>query len=174
MPRQILDLALLIIFISILVVVFIDRVLPLRIDAERVHIESTVGALRSALGIHIAATVVKQGSSGFNQLENQNPFSLIDPATLPSNYLGELEDPDPNTLGQGVWYFNTATGRLVYIVNFSDHVSTELTEPKRLQFAFKLDYEDMDNNGKFNPGVDNLTALQFKSLTPYDWHYDSE
>ena len=71
------ELLVVIVIISVLVVIAISRLLALQVDAERVVMESTVGALRSGLGIKVAESIVKQKVSALPAYEDSNPMNLL-------------------------------------------------------------------------------------------------
>src|SRR3989338_8292128 len=93
------ELLVVIVIVSILMVIAISRLLALQVDAERVVMESTVGALRSGLGIKVAESIVKQKVATLPVYEGSNPMNLL--AEVPGNYLGEMEGVDPYFLEKG-------------------------------------------------------------------------
>ena len=102
-------------------VIAISRLLALQVDAERVVMESTVGAMRSGLGIKVAESIVKQKISALPAYEDSNPMNLL--AEVPGNYLGEMEGTDPYILEKGSWYFDKLAKTLVYIVDNTGYFS---------------------------------------------------
>ena len=103
---SLIELLVVVLIVSILMVVAISRLLALQVDAERVVMESTVGAVRSAMGIKVAEFIVKQKVSALPAYESKNPMSLL--AEVPKNYLGEMEATDPPCPGERQLVFRQA------------------------------------------------------------------
>ena len=108
------ELLVVIVIVSVLMVIAISRLLALQVDAERVVMESVVGAIRSGLGIKVAQAIVKQNVNSLPEYENSNPMNLL--AEVPVNYLGEFEAPDPYALEKGSWYFDRSPVACLYIL----------------------------------------------------------
>ncbi len=161
------ELLVVIVIVSVLVVIAISRLLALQVDAERVVMESTVGALRSALGIKVAESIVKQKISALPAYEDSNPMNLL--AEIPGNYLGEMEGTDPYILEKGSWYFDKPAKTLVYIVDNTGYFSGGISDPPRARFKIRLVYTDADGNGVFDNGVDPIEGLRLAALEPYKW-----
>lgn len=162
------ELLVVIIIISILFVIAIQRLLALQVDAERVVMESVVGSLRSALGIKVAQTYVRQGLTSLAELESSNPMNLL--AEVPANYLGEYGgNVDPASLEPGNWYFDTADRTLVYLVNNAGYFSGGLANPARARFAVRMVYSDKNENGVYDAGVDLIEGLRLAPLESYRW-----
>ena len=161
------ELLVVIVIVSILVVIAISRLLALQVDAERVVMESTVGALRSGLGIKVAESIVKQKVAPLPAYEGSNPMNLL--AEVSGNYLGEMEGADPYALEKGSWYFDKPAKTLVYIVDNTGYFSGGMNNPPRARFKVRLVYTDTDGNGVFDSGVDPIEGLQLAVLESYKW-----
>lgn len=164
---SLLELVVVIIIISVLMVLAIQRLLSLQVDAERVVMESVVGTLRSAIGIKVAEKIVRQNISDLATLENGNPMNLL--AETPSNYIGELTGADPFTLVSGSWYFDSDDHVLVYIVDNTGYFSGGMADPSRARFRMRLVYTDKNNNGSYDSGVDSIEGLRLAPLESYRW-----
>lgn len=164
---SLLELVVVIIIISILMVLAIQRLLSLQVDAERVVMESVVGALRSAIGIKVAEKIVRQNPGDLATLESSNPMNLL--AETPNNYIGELTGVDPGTLTPGSWYFDVDGRALIYIVDNSGYFSGGLSDPPRARFRIQLVYTDRNNNESYDSGVDSIEGLRLAPLESYRW-----
>lgn len=161
-----LELVLVILIISLLGLLAIDRILDYRVDAERAMIKTTVGNIRSALGLEIAARVVRRRSHTINDLENSNPVQLL--AQPPGNYLGEIPS-DTQVNETGVWYFNTSESALVYRLRFDEYFRSSLEGPARVRHRIKLVYKDNNQNNRYDRGIDAVTGLDLVPLENYRW-----
>lgn len=164
---SLLELVVVVVIVSLLVVIVIARLLALQVHAERVAMETVLGTLRSAIGMAVAESIVRRDLQGLQALEASNPMDRL--AELPSNYLGELDDPDPDSLEDGHWYFDKAAGELVYLVRNKEYFSGGDANPPRARFAVRLVYRDNDGNGQFDSGVDSIEGLRLAPLEPYKW-----
>lgn len=131
-----LELIIVVILVAVFFTVAIDRILPLRGDAEAAHVAATVGALRSALGVEVAGLIVHEGTDAVEELEGSNPFRVL--AERPDNYLGEMGGVNPGILPQGAWYFDTDAGELVYLVRHTDYFRSDLDGAPRLAYRVEL------------------------------------
>ena len=129
--------------------------------------EHGVGVLRSAIGIKVAESIVRQDIGGLPSLAGSNPMDRL--AELPSNYLGEKDGVDPATLEDGNWYFDTGSGTLVYLVRNKGYFTGGLQNPPRARFAIRIVYTDRNGNGVFDVGVEAIEGLRLAVLEPYAW-----
>lgn len=159
------ELAVVVVIVSVLAVVAIDKIWALRMDAERAAVAQVVGSLRSALGLEVASRAVRNGLLTVPDLAGRNPMDLM--AQGPPGYLGELENADPAMLGGGQWYFDTGHGALVYLVRFPGSFETTLQAPPRLRFRVVLRYEDVDDSGRFDAGRDRVHGLDLVPMEPF-------
>ena len=162
-----LELLIVVVIISVLVVVAIDRLLKLRFEAERVMVESVVGALRSALYIEFSASTARGEKNRLESLPGGNPMlSLSD---RPDGYAGEFYGPDPAVFEAGTWYFDTRDRALVYVLRYPEQFVSPLGGPPRARFRIEPDYDDIDHNGRYDPGRDPLRGLKLVPVEPFSW-----
>jgi prepilin-type N-terminal cleavage/methylation domain-containing protein len=162
---SLLELVVVIAIISVLLVVAISKLLDLRVDAERVAMETVAGTLRSAIGIKVAESIVKQDVRGLRDLDGSNPMDRL--AEVPSNYLGELDNPDPATLEDGNWYFDKRKRALVYLVRSKGFFEGGLRDPPRAQFAIRVIYTDRNRNNRLDQA--SIEGVRLAVLEPYRW-----
>lgn len=168
--NALIQLAVLVILISIFITIAADRIWKLRVIDEKTGMEHTIATIQSALGIHLTAIVVKEGLEGIAALDRSDPMDLLDPP--PVNYIGKLENPDPAAIEGPAWYFDSENRILVYRVLNEEYFITDLEGAHRALFHLHLSYEDLNNNGEYDPNLDRLSGLQFKPLEPYSWRID--
>lgn len=109
--------AVLLLVILLLMSLFLQRSERLQAEAERLTFQATVDALQSAVR-YISLLQDQRPALYGALLKEGNPMPLlaVDPAQVPSNYLGELQRPDPRNIAGGQWYFDRSAGVLVYRV----------------------------------------------------------
>jgi len=127
-----------IVIVSVLAAVATDRLLKLRFEAERVTVESIVGAMRSALYIDFAAAAALGQTERIDTAGGSNPMLRL--SGKPAGYAGEFYGPDPAVFEPGTWYFDTRERAIVYIVRFPDQFVTGLNGPPRARFTVEPDW----------------------------------
>lgn len=160
------ELLVVIIIVAILMVLAIQRLLILQVDAERVVMESVVGTLRSAIGIKVAETVIRQNVASLVSLEGSNPMDRL--AETPRNYLGELAGVSPDTLETGSWYFDISSRTLVYLVDNQTYFTGGVGNPTRARFKVRLVYNDVNGNRQYDQG-EQIEGLRLAPLESYRW-----
>ena len=170
MTRQrgftLLELALVISFIAILVVIAIDRMWSLRAEAEKASVMQVIGGLRSALGLQIAKRVVDGGIRSIVALESTNPMSML--SLKPARYVGEVVQEAQSLAQPGDWYFVTAAGYLVYRIQFPEEFHSDIGGPPRLRFKLQLQFDDNNGNGVHDVG-EAVYGLDLVAVDPYTW-----
>jgi prepilin-type N-terminal cleavage/methylation domain-containing protein len=164
---SLLELLIVIVIISVLLVVAIDRLLALRFEAERATVQTVLGALRSALYIEFAAAAAKGEIKRMDTARGSNPMLHL--AEKPEGYAGEFYGPEPKVFEPGTWYFDLRDRTLVYVVRFPQQFVTPLAGPPRLRVVVEPDYDDTDRNGRFDPGRDPVRGLKLVPLEPFFW-----
>jgi prepilin-type N-terminal cleavage/methylation domain-containing protein len=164
---SLIELVVVIILIAILYAVAADRLIAMRAQAERSHVENTVGALRSALGVRTAAAIARGAVGELAALAGSNPMDLM--TEVPESYRGAFFGPDPAAFDGGQWYFDRRDGALVYRVRYADFFRGSATGPARVRFAIELDFSDRNRNGRFDAAADEIHGLRLRELEPYAW-----
>jgi prepilin-type N-terminal cleavage/methylation domain-containing protein len=164
---SLLELLIVVVIVSVLLVVAIDRLLALRFEAERATVQTVLGALRSALYIEFAAAAAKGEIKRMDTARGSNPMLHL--AEKPEGYAGEFYGPEPKVFEPGTWYFDLRDRTLVYVVRFPQQFVTPLAGPPRLRVVVEPDYDDTDRNGRFDPGRDPVRGLKLVPLEPFFW-----
>lgn len=153
---SLLELIIILVIISVLTVLAIDRLLNLRFEAERVGVQSVVSALKSGLYIQFAALAVRGQVDHAAAAAGSNPMLTL--TEKPEAYAGEFHGPDPASFAPGTWYFDSRDGALVYIVRFPEQFTSPLGPPPRLRYKVEPDY---DNN--------QVRGLKLVPLEAFSW-----
>lgn len=155
---SLLELLIVIVIVSVLVVVAVERLLVLRYEAERTMVASVIGAMRSGLYVEFAGAAAGGGLKGLQSAAGSNPMLRL--AERPDTYAGEYFGADPKLFEPGSWYFDTRDRAIVYVVRFPEQFVTSLEGPARLRLAVQADYD---------PGRDAVRGLRLEPLEPYHW-----
>jgi hypothetical protein len=168
MSARLLEFLVLLILILIFMTITIGRVWQLRAAAERTNIEQLIGTLKRALGTELAVSVARRDSPlALAAYHHANPIALLEQP--PENYLGEF-DTAPDEPVPGAWYFNRSEGTLNYRVRFGDDfVGGNPEAPLLIRFQIRLDYDDRNRNGRYDPALDSLRSIGLVSLDDYRW-----
>lgn len=164
---SLLELLIVIVVISVLLVLAVHRLLALRHEAERSMVQSVMGALRSALYIDFAGAAAQGEMRRMEVAGGTNPMQRL--SEKPDGYIGEFFGADPALFEPGTWYFDTRDRALVYLVRFAEPFVSPLGAPPRLRVAVEPDYQDLDRNGRFDPGRDPVLGLKLVPLEPFYW-----
>ena len=123
------EVALVIGLISVLVVVILHRLDDLHSKAERLAAQGVIRSLQGAVLVHTGT-----GKEASTIGPVSNPMQLLQ--HLPGNYLGELEDVQPEEIKGGQWYFDTEKKMLIYRVD--NPVIFEAGEGNAKRISFSL------------------------------------
>jgi prepilin-type N-terminal cleavage/methylation domain-containing protein len=164
---SLLELLIVIVVVGLLFAVAVERLLKVRFEAERAMVQSTTSALRSALYIEFAAAAASGRMARLDGAAGSNPMALL--AERPDTYAGEFFGADPKLFEPGTWYFDTRERALVYLVRFPERFVTPLGGPARARLKVEPDYDDLDRNGRFDPGRDPVRGLKLVPAEAFYW-----
>ena len=162
-----LELVLVIAIIGLLFTVAVDKLLVLKVEAERTAMAQILGSLRSAMGIQVASHISSDTIEELIESANSNPMDWL--SEKPENYIGVLDEPDPADVEIRTWYFDNYNKHLVYRVSSGEYFKSSLNGAKRARFRVNLDYTDVDEDGEFNQDIDEIHGLTLQSIEPYQW-----
>ena len=162
-----LELIFVIAIIGYLFTIAVDKLLVLKVEAERTAMSQILGSLRSAMSIQVASYISSDNVGELVENISSNPMDWL--SEKPEAYIGILDEPDPADVTASTWYFDSYNKYLVYRVSNSEYFSSPLKGPKRARFRVNLDYTDIDEDGEYSAGVDKIHGLTLKSIEPYKW-----
>lgn len=161
----------LVIVISLVVLLFLTaywRLLPLRGDAEAAHVATTIGTLRSNLGLVVAERILDDSLEGATGLAEANPMALL--ARPPGNYLGEIEPGQDAEIPRGSWYFDPASRELRYRVRYPQYLEdAPASGPVELSWQVRLAYADRNTDGRYDAEEDGLKGVHLRELDNPEW-----
>lgn len=164
---SLLELVIVIVLISVLLVVGIERLLLMKARAEAAAMENVLGTLRSALYIRVAELIARGRSAEVAALIGSNPMSRL--AERPPNYLGELFGPDPSALAPGNWYFDNRERVLCYLVDSTDYFETAVQPPWRTCFSVRPVVDEPTRGRRVESTDAGLRGIQLAAVYPYVW-----
>jgi len=158
------ELIVVICIVGLIAAVLLDRLRFYQEAAEKAAVEGTVGALKSALQLRVAAMLVNGEERNIESLARANPVTwLMEP---PRGYRGEFRAPRP-AVSRGSWYFDATRSELVYVPDLDDHLTTGEQGNKLLRFRVQLEFESPTGDAASRPRV--FRAMRIAPVTQYTW-----
>ena len=182
-----------VIILLVILSAILNRVVYHLTFAEQALVSNVVTNINAALRLTEAEYIASDRHGELQELVGSNPVALISqrpddyPARLTdrpehqallnaggmrgqmANYVGAFEDPDPDQYSRGSWYFNESEGTLVYLVRNRELFSSSLEGTDRIRFRIVLEYEDRNDNGRYDKTVDRSKGIKLRSLDNYTW-----
>jgi prepilin-type N-terminal cleavage/methylation domain-containing protein len=122
--------------VAVLFAVALERLLRYQELAERVAMEQSLAAINVALTSKFAALIAAGRGEEIAREVGANPVELL--ARAPENYLGALYAPVPASLPRRSWYFDRASGELVYVPSRTRYLRIAGQVPDSLRFGVTL------------------------------------
>jgi general secretion pathway protein G len=153
--------------VGLFIFLFLDRILDLQADVERVRVLQLEGRMKSKLGLEFSRRVVAHDLASLENLHGSNPMDLLD--EQPDHYLGAKRQPELDSLPAMAWVFDQARGVLIYTVSHRERFHSHLPGRPRMEYRIDLDYLDLNENGRFDYSQDQLRAPKLVSLGEGSW-----
>lgn len=176
-----------IIIISIFLGTIINKSLQLFALAERNLVKASVINIQTALQLQSAIQSIRNNNGNMIEItEGMNPVTLMQAvpdnynqyvgsnlayvranqiSVRPiTNYLGEMYDPDIDSLDRGNWYFDYNGNLFIYLLKYSEYFGDSAGGPTELRYSVQLDYTDVDNNQLYEVGKDILKSVSFVNM----------
>lgn len=164
---SLLELAVVACVLSVLLAVFLNRLTFYQEAAERAQFESTLQAYKTALQIRLAELIVDRREAEARTLETGNPTALM--SEQPANYGGDY----PAAPQPGIWYFDSGTHELVYVVNTGERLLLAGVNglqaahgPKQLRFKVRVIYQPISAPGG---KVSGIAGIALAPVRVYQW-----
>ena len=163
---SLLELVVVIVIISLLVAIALDRLLPYIDEAERVGVLTMESQIKSTLMTSAAKRIAGGKASSISELHASNPMLLM--LEAPDNYVGELRGAAKDAVPRRNWYFDLDTRRLVYRkgrrLGWSEEKPADNPE-----FGVRVAFDDRNGNGAFEPGTDELYGVRLQRAAGEAW-----
>ena len=145
---------LVVILVSILVAVFLDRTADLSRQVQETARRQVIAQLNSALALRLLEAASRGRLDELAEMDRANPFDILSRDgrhAPPADYRGEWAGPGlPSQPG---WYFDLKRRDIAWFDGRN-------WLPQRWQL--RLSYEDRNGDGRFEPDVDDLKGLGMK------------
>lgn len=164
---RMLQLATIVVLITIFITVAIHQIWRLRVAAERVAVMQMVGNLRSAISIEVMYRALHGGLGTVVEMDHSDPMLCL--KQLPANFEALKGPIPPEQMQPYRWYYEPVSGILIYRVGNGDYLETSLTGPPRIRFQLQVHYKDVNGNHHFDPGIDVLQGVDLVALDRYTW-----
>jgi len=164
-PRgfTLIELIVVICIVALLFGIALDRLMRFQELGERTAMEQNVAAINVALTMKFAA-LVASGRGGVIEKElGANPVDLL--ARPPENYLGALFMPSADLLPPRSWYYDRASGDLVYVPGRTRY----LTEPSDATSGLRFHVVLTEPSPRGVEGVTELRHAFIRPRAPYRW-----
>ncbi len=158
------ELIVVICIIGVSAALLLDRLRFYQEAAEKAAMEYTVGAVKSALQLQVAAMLLGGEERNIESLARVNPTSWL--REPPPGYRGEFRAPQP-AVPRGSWYFDASRSELVYVPDLDGHLERLADGSKRLRFRVRLEFEPARPDPGRKRGI--LSAMRIEPVMPYTW-----
>jgi prepilin-type N-terminal cleavage/methylation domain-containing protein len=157
-----LELIVVICLVAIFASVALDRLLRYQEIAEKVAMESTIGALRSAQVLQASARILHRGLPAVAELTDENPITWL--AAPPPGYLGALYDPAVANVQKGSWYFDLKNKELVYRPQYNRFFTPLPDGNDRIRFQVVVEF-----SRRSATSVTELSELTIRPVVAVHW-----
>jgi type II secretory pathway pseudopilin PulG len=159
------------IIFGILGAVLLEESLRYQEYAEKTAMEITVRHMRSGLQLRIADLMMRDKMEEIDSVLNDNPVSWLE--TPPPNYLGALQNPDPQKLAQGNWYFDAGAQELVYLPYHRRYFNPGPTGQYAVRFRVTAMQRPHPKNNDASSKIEGV-SLSLLSQYKYKWNWPIE
>jgi len=160
------ELVVVVCIVALLFGVALDRLIRYQELGERAAMEQNIAAINVALNMKFAALVVAGRGTALEKEVGANPVDLL--ARPPENYLGALYEPEPDSLPRRSWYFDRASGDLVYVPSRARYLTAPPDAARGLRFRVVL----TELSSRPEPSLRELRQAVIRPRTPYAWNFD--
>ena len=151
--------------VSILAGILFDRLQVYKEAAEKVAMQQTAVAIKSALQMRVAAYMIGGRDKDIENLRDENPVNGLQ--ERPENYAGEYYADAYARVRPGSWYFDLTRRELIYVINLGDNFKPGPDARKWVRYRVRIGYEEVPEKGA--PPRKVLSAVSFAPVQPYVW-----
>ncbi|NKB38808.1 MAG: hypothetical protein GKR93_16880 [Gammaproteobacteria bacterium] len=173
-----LELGVALIVIFILSGLFLRQVLILSARAEQSFLEVSVLNMNTALHYQAGLLYMQGEKQKLQEMDGMNPFTLMQSglsnsiyelSVLPSKYQGEIGSLQDADILPGHWYYLGNEKILIYKVSNDEFFESDNSTENWIRFRVNLNYEDKNNDARFEWGEDLYSGVKLQNLGGYRW-----
>jgi general secretion pathway protein G len=151
--------------VAVMIGVLLNRLQVYKEAAEKVAMQQTAAAIKSALQMRVASYMISGRDNEIESLIAKNPIDWLQ--EKPANYAGEFFADAYARVPPGSWYYDLAGQDLVYVVNIGDNFKPGPDGRKWVRYRVRIAYEDMPLPAGAMRKV--LSAVSFAPTQPFFW-----
>lgn len=178
-----LELVAAILVLALVMAAFLERGLRVFAAAEGRSLHATVLNMNSALRILFYQLVIADRAAEVAQWQGMNPVQILENSGIPistetmmeypelvrfhamasglgERYAGEFDDPDPESIVGGQWYYDRSESLLVYRIRSYEFFRSPLPGSARIRFRLNVQY---------NPDSQIPADVILQSVDEYQW-----
>jgi general secretion pathway protein G len=159
---SLIELLVVICVVALLFGIALDRLLRFQELGERAAMEQNIAAINVALTMKFAALVASGQGRVIEKELGANPVDLL--ARPPENYLGALFMPSAELLPPRSWYYDRASGDLVYVPGRTRFLAEPADATDGLRFRVVL--------AEASPRKESVSEVRqafIRPTRPYRW-----
>lgn len=168
-PLSRIELAVMVIVIAICAVWLLNRLAFLEALAEARALDMTVRNLRIGVMVNVSTHLLEGKYDSMAAMAQSNPVGVV--IEPPPGYIGALRQANEANIQSGQWYFDEDRQQLVYRIVNSRYFESTGDGPARVRLKLKLNYDDRNNNGEYDAGVDAAQSVSVQVLDPLKWKF---
>jgi prepilin-type N-terminal cleavage/methylation domain-containing protein len=157
------ELIVVICIVALLFGIALDRLMRFQELGERTAMEQNIAAINVALAMKFAALVASGRGPAIEKEVAANPVDLL--ARPPENYLGALFMPSAELLPPRSWYFDRASGDLVYVPGRTRYLTLPSDATNGLRFHVVV----AESSPRAVEGITELRQALIRPRAPYRW-----
>lgn len=159
------ELIIVICVVAIMAGILLQRLQGYEEAAERVAMQQTAVAIKSALQMRVAGYLISGRDNEIDGLRTENPVNWLQ--EKPENYAGEFQADAYAQVPPGSWYFDRPQREMIYVVNRGDGFKPGPDGRKWVRYRVKVEYEEMPGSGV--PARKILNAATFVPVEAFVW-----
>jgi len=152
--------------VAIMAGVLLNRLQVYREAAEKVAMQQTAAAIKSALQMRVAAYLIAGRDNDIESLRNENPVHWLQEP--PQGYAGEFRGDAYARVPRGSWYFDLTRKEMIYVIDRGDSFKPGDDRRKWVRFQVRIEYDTVPV--KDGPPRKVMSAATFASTQPYVWY----
>jgi hypothetical protein len=153
-----LELAVVSVVLSLVAVLFAQRLSDYQELAERAGMEYGITMFKSALRIRLSVLLMEGRLQDVGHLRCDNPVHWLEQP--PAHYVGEVSGEAVRHIPPGNWYFDPSECSMGYMVKYDKHLTFDSVGLKRVRYHVSVE-------GKGSRGL--ALGLAFDPVEPYRW-----